>query len=446
MYCAQCSRELRIDMERVGFDSRRRPIFHHFAYCDFCQTKQDLDLGNNTQSFTYSANTASNGYPIAGFTPTRSYPPAYNQNPQFSNSPLPQNKGTGILFPLAVAFFLIGILVMIGIGKSYSKSKNNTTTANVTISQNSTQNNNVASPSSDPGITVSPNDSLKVGDIGVINNMYVGLAYVKRMSYLPGFNDKYDDIGPDREVILAFFDFYNDSNSYASAEPYSITCYVDGYQVEDVNLIRRVKCDGILQYSKEKIADHGQMISVQDFDVPVNWKEIKLYYKSECVWTVHQEDVKSEEYVFQTMYPNLTITRTPVRVGDIVFHEDYDIIFQGVTEYTDTNRLYGDRTYIIFKYTIHNTGKTPINYEKAGYRMKAYQNNYFIGDANYTIDEQIDGYSNIYNIDSIEPGMSANIYLAFDRMIEMKNCRDYYMIYNDGYNSDKIRATVFYTE
>ncbi len=440
MYCARCSRELRIVREQIGFDQRRNPIFHHIAYCDFCRTKQDLDDENNMQS--YSISYGPNGIPVDN--PKYTSYPIYGNTPQSTRS---NKNGTGILLPLVIAFLVIGFFVMIGVGVSYARNQKNASATNVNASQssNNTTSLNTTPKTNDPGIAVSPNDSLKVGDIGVINNIYLGLSYVKRMSYLPNMDGEGDDLGPDREVILAFFEFYNNTNSYASVEPYSITCYVDGYQVEDVDVIRKVKCDGILQYSKEKIADHSQMISVQDFDVPVNWSEMKLYYKSECIWTVHQEDVKTEEYVFQTMYPKLAVTRTPVNVGDVVYRGDYEVTFQGVTEYIKTGKWSGDRPYVIFMYTIHNTGKNPIDYKKVGYRMKAYQNNYFIGDADYTLDSQIDGYSSIFNIDSIEPGMSANICLAFDQLFTMENSHDYYMIYDEGYGSDRIRATVYYT-
>ena len=42
--------------------------------------------------------------------------------------------------------------------------------------------------------------------------------------------------------------------------------------------------------------------------------------------------------------------------------------------------------------------------------MAAYQSNYYLGDADYGIDDIIDGYSNFYNIDTIEPGITTNIY------------------------------------
>ena len=33
------------------------------------------------------------------------------------------------------------------------------------------------------------------------------------------------------------------------------------------------------------------MISVQDYEVPVGWTELKFFYKSELIWTVSQSDI-----------------------------------------------------------------------------------------------------------------------------------------------------------
>ena len=92
------------------------------------------------------------------------------------------------------------------------------------------------------------------------------------------------------------------------------------------------------------------------------------------------------------------------------------------------------------KFTINNTGNNPIDYSLAGYEMTAYQDNYYIGTASYGLDDKIDGYINIYNIDKIESGMSANIYVAFE---SFESGGDLYMVYDDGYVSNDVKGTVF---
>ena len=72
--------------------------------------------------------------------------------------------------------------------------------------------------------------------------------------------------------------------------------------------------------------------------------------------------------------------------------------------------------------------------------MTAYIDNYYAGTADYMVDEKIDGYSNIYNIDKIEAGMSANIYVAFEGSSKGKTA---YMIFDDGYISNTVRGKVY---
>ena len=288
--------------------------------------------------------------------------------------------------------------------------------------------------------TASSNKDMSLGEIGVKDNVYVGLSYVKKMSYLPTALGSKGEIGSGNEVILAFFDFYNNADKSVSVSPGDITCYADGTQVEDVESYIKVECDGISQYYSESLADHAQLISVQDYEVPIGWKELKFFYKSECIWTVDQDDVKTEDFEFQTMYTNISENRNITPEGTIIYNDKFEIKFQGATSYIHQNSVWGEQPYIVFKFTINNTGTSAIDYNLAGYKMTAYQNNYYLGDASYSIDEKIDGYSNIFNIDSIEAGMSANIYVAFDGLGETGSV---YMIYDDGYINSDYKGSVY---
>ena len=221
--------------------------------------------------------------------------------------------------------------------------------------------------------------------------------------------------------------------------PEEITCYADGVQVEDVDNTFNVECDGIKQYYYPEIEGKAQLISVQDFEVPSGWSELKFFYESKCVWTVTPEDVQEDDFEFKSMY-SLDIEREPTKEDTVIYQGDYEIIFKGVTDYTYENSVYGDEPYIVFKFTINNTGDAPIDYSFAGYNMTAYQDNYYIDTASYNLDDKVDGYSNIYNIDKIEAGMSANIYVAFDASVTNG---DLYMVYDDGYVSNNRKGTVF---
>jgi len=288
--------------------------------------------------------------------------------------------------------------------------------------------------------TASSYNNMKLGDIGVKEDVYIGLSYVKRMTYLPTALGPHNDIGEGNEVILAFFDFYNNANKETYIDASEITCYTDKKQVKNVKSYTKVECDGIKQYYGEDIAEHTQLISVQDFEVPVGWKELKFFYKSDCVWTIKQEDVKTDDFSFKTMYDKLKVSRKQTKEGTAIYNGDYEIIFKGAEDYVHTNSIYGDETYIVFKFTINNTSSRSLDYDTVGYKMSAYQNNYFLGDATYTMDDKIGEYINVYNVESIEPEMSANIYVAFKSFGEPGNL---YMIYDEGWLSNKYKGYVY---
>lgn len=288
--------------------------------------------------------------------------------------------------------------------------------------------------------TASNYSNMSLGDIGKSGDIYVGLSYVKKMSYLPVALGQKEDISSDNEVILAFFDFYNDSNNSCQVNPDDITCYADGIQVEGVDNCFKVECDGIKQYYWEDIAGKTQMASVQDFEVPKGWKELKFFYDSKCIWTINEDDVKTDNYNFVSMYENLEVSRNITEEGAVIYDDNYEITFQGVSDYSYNNYISGNTPYTIFKFSVKNTGSSPIDYELAGYEMTAYIDNYYAGTADYMVDEKIDGYSNIYNIDKIEAGMSANIYVAFEGSSKGKTA---YMIFDDGYISNTVRGKVY---
>ena len=355
---------------------------------------------------------------------------------------------------LSIAAIVIGLIMFfIAVGNSGKKDTDNQNPATVTVgestdsnsgsSSNTTVENNdkPGSTNNDPGIpTADDYKDMTVGDIGVKGDVYIGLSYVKRMTYLPTALGENNDITAGHEVILAFFDFYNNSDENSSVRPGDITCYADGVQVEDVENYIKVECDGIKQYYSEELADHTQMISVQDYEVPTGWTELKFFYKSELIWAVGQDDVKTDDFKFSSMYDMLTISREETEVGTVIYDDGYEVIFQGVDDYVHNNIITGDTAYTVFKFTINNTGTSAVDYGTAGHSMTAYLDNYFAGDATYTMDDKIDGYSNIFNIDSVEIGMSANIYVAFEGSSKGRNV---YMVYDDGYISDHVCGTVY---
>ena len=347
---------------------------------------------------------------------------------------------------LAVASIPIGLcmlLLSIGMSSGSNSSQQSNATASKKASKaevinTSTTNTTVTKADPEP-VKVSYKD-MKLGDIGVKDNINVGLAYVKRMNYLPTALGPEEDIGEGNEVILAYFDFYNNNDKSKSISPNDITCYADGIQVGDVETYIKVESDGISQYYNETLAAHTQMVSVQDYAVPIGWNELKFFYKSECIWTVTQDNVSEEPYSFSSMYIDLKVDREVTNEGTVIYDDKYKIEFQGATDYVHNNMVWGDTSYVVFKYLITNTGSEAVNYSLAGYQMSGYQNNYYLGSAVYSMTDDIEGYKNIYSVDSIEPGMSAQIYVAFESFGDPGNL---YMVYDDGYIIDQIKGSVY---
>lgn len=291
------------------------------------------------------------------------------------------------------------------------------------------------------GKIVTTNDfkNMKLEDIGKVDDVYVGLSYVKKMSYLPTALGK-ADVKSGYECILAFFDFYNSSRDSVKVHPGDITCYADGTQVNEVETYIKVECDGIREVEDAELAGGTQLISVQNFEVPKGWQELKFFYKSKCIWTIGKNDVKDKAFKFESMY-DVDSSREVTKNDYVLYSGKYEIIYNGCKIYTYHNTYSGDTRYAIFKYRINNTGDDALDTSLMGYKMTAYIDNYYIADdADYFLSDKVDGYTNIFDVDTIEVGMSANIYVAFE-ITQKKG--SLYMIYDDGYISSAYKGTVY---
>ena len=107
---------------------------------------------------------------------------------------------------------------------------------------------------------------------------------------------------------------------------------------------------------------------------------------------------------------------------------------------TYDNVITGSKKYAVFEFTINNTTDSQIDYNLAGYKMRGYRNGYLLPDSDFILDDKIDGFSNIYNIDTIESGMCSDIYVAFE-VPDFKG--DYCCIYDDGFIIGKDKGAVY---
>ena len=280
----------------------------------------------------------------------------------------------------------------------------------------------------DPIVGDTSNKDLKVGTAGRIGDVYAGLQYLKKMSYLPT-NLGSEEVSGGNEVILGFFEFYNGSDAPVSVDPDGISCYADGKQVSDVDTYIKVSVDGVGQYYNESLDGGCRMISVQDYEVPNGWTELKFFYMSECIWTVKPEDVSEGDYQRTTLFDGADPEREETPTGERVFSGDYEVTFEGLTIHREET-LFSNTAYAVFKFSITNNDNAPLDTSLMGYEMRAYQDNVFLGDASYILNGTVDGFINIFNVDSIEAGMSADVYVAFEISGDTGN---FYMAYDDGY-------------
>lgn len=278
---------------------------------------------------------------------------------------------------------------------------------------------------------------LKVSEIGKTEDIYVGLQYVKAMSYLPTNLGK-EDITEGYEVILAFFEFYNSAELIQTINPDEITCYADGTQVSGVKTYIKVSVDGVSQFHRESIDPGCQLLSVQDYEVPKGWKEIKFFYQSECIWTVYPEDVRTENYQKQTLF-SIDSSKGITAIDYKMQPDGYEILFKGVTSFHKKS-YYSSGDYVVFKFHINNLKDEALDTGLMGYKMRAYHNNCFIGDASYTLKDKIDGYINIFDVDKIEPGMGCDIYIAFETD---DTSGGFYLAYDDGYITSNLCGYVY---
>ena len=358
------------------------------------------------------------------------------------------SSGVGVT---AIALLCIGVIAVALIKLNNSSSKDTTPSVPKSAVEEGEKNKSTSSDKSSSvksttempqsktsKVKTSSSSEMSVGEIGEYGGVYAGLSYVKSMNYVPtAISD--EEVTSGHELIVGFFDFYNSNSSSKTIDVNSITCYADGVQVEGADSTFVIKCDGVGEYYSESIDSNTQMLTCKNFEVPLGWSELRFFYESGCTWVVKPEDVKKEAFSFNSLY-DIDYDMPITNEGEKIYSGDYDLTFAGMEYFLYSNMFSGDQDYAVFKFRIDNTSNAAIDYSLAGYNMRAYQNNYFLGDSEFILDDKISGFRNIYNVDSIAPGMSANIYVAFE--IPHKG-GDFYIVYDDGYIIDELRGHAF---
>lgn len=366
----------------------------------------------------------------------------------YSISNTPKNRSV-ILFIVFAILFVVGFILVIN---TYDdNTSDNTTTSRQTTETYTTEQKTEAETTEEitteevasVNIPLAKDFSrMKLGDICNDDDLYIGLSYAKLSPTLTiNYANIQEDISDDKQVLFAFFDVYNAGDDVNSITSYNISCYVDGNAVSPVDTYYYYNEDGISNRFSDEIDANTCKILITDFEIPLEFSEIKLYYNSECAWTLKQNDVSTEPFEFNSMY-DIEYEQGNTEIGEAIYSDKYEVIYDGYSYYTAP---YSQDKYIIFKFTVNNTSSSTLDYSSVGYNMRCYVDNYALASGSYGIDDKIDDYINVYSydIENIPSGMSAQVYVAFEVYQEYDSYR---MIYNTGYIYDEILGEVFVNE
>lgn len=350
--------------------------------------------------------------------------------------------GFGV-FIAFVLFITVALSVMFG-NKNQNDKPKTTTHSSTTSSTTEATTEAVTEATTEPILesamqVASDQSNMKIGEIGCNDELYVGLSHVKISDTFTTKLGSNEEIAPDKQVLFAYFDIFNYNEEKKHIDDNDFSCYVDGTNYSGVDTYFYYEEDGISnQYSTELYYTTCKL-AIADFEIPREWSEIKLYYGSDCIWSLSPEDVSNEPFEFESMY-YINYIKDSTQEGSTIYSDKYELIYDGHEYYTGD---YSDDKYIIFKFTVNNTGSSELDYGLVGYSMECYADNYITYGSDYTIHDKIGDYINIYDLDKIQSGMSAKIFVAF----EINGEHDFYrMVYDAGYIADDYLADIYVNE
>lgn len=285
---------------------------------------------------------------------------------------------------------------------------------------------------------------MKLGEIGKDKSFYVSVLGVRSSDKLEtAINNYSEDIPAGKEVLYVFVEAYNNSKKTASYSRDNISVYADSVQAEKPDTNFLVGIDGYKAMSSYKMDAGRKAMVLKAVVVNKGWQELTVF-ANDLSWKVTPEEV-SKEFSYKTV---LDIKdASPVnKEGEIVYSGKYELVYDGFEFYTYTNMFSGDKVYAVFKYTLKNKGESTIDYNMVGYSMRGYINNRLIDDASYTLNDTVSGYTNVFDVDEIKPGMSSKLYIAFElETAEITNVTTFEsvsMTYDAGYITSEVLATV----
>lgn len=341
------------------------------------------------------------------------------------NEPVKQKHG------LSIAAIIIGIVIPLicfaAFGNGNDRKKNDdsdsqvadTTAIEVTdevedtdaVSTESVETTPIATTPELPFSVSSSTTNMGLGEIANNGNYYVGLACVRSLNRVQTAISSYsEDVSSNQEVIYPIIQVYNNTNSMKTFWDSGISVYADSVQGSDPDTIYLVGVDGIEELNSYSIDPGETAVVITAFVVDKGWSELTIFLDN-ISWTITPDDVSSTPYTYSCLFGENLLTSTDI--NSVVYSDEYEITYDGFELYTYSNMITGDETFAVFEFTINNTTDSSLDYDLVGYEMRGYCNSRLLDDATYIMDDTINGYSNVYDVESIHAGMTSRIYVAF---------------------------------
>ncbi|GEM_PF-3816594 len=272
-------------------------------------------------------------------------------------------------------------------------------------------------PSKTPQIKANPNEKnvqtgeMKIGQYGKAGDLFVGLSGVRRIGYVETATSFYtQDIDSNQEMIYVILEVKNNSDKILTYSKSNISVYVDGIIAPEPDCIYLLAIDGIQEYQSYELDAYAKSLVIFGCLADKGWNELSIF-SGNLQWKVTSDADLDTIYHYTSLFNDSDVKYD--YSNKTLDAKNHEIVYDGFTIHTMD--ILGDtQKYAVFMVTINNTSSESIDYSLVGYNMRAYQNNILLDDCNYVMDEVIDGYQNIFNIDDLKPGMTAKVYLSFE--------------------------------
>ncbi len=378
--------------------------------------------------------------PAATVTPERGAAPSslpVQQGTVNNVTYVTQPKKKGCLSRIISAFIFLLVLGVIGNVLGGNRTNSSTSSAR-TSSRSSTS---TSSKTQEPKETylfnvANTKTNMNIKQINKDGSFYIGLAAVKSLNYIQTATSWHTvDIPSNQEVIYVFLDVYNDSGKIKSFRE-DISVYADSAKGSDPDTYSLVGIDGYQAYNSYEMDPETRALVIDAFIINKGWKELTVFC-GDLSWKISPSDLMTSSYNYSSLY-NLNVSSTLTPTGTTIYSDKYRLVYDNSGVY-DVNGLTETEHYSVFMFTVQNTSDQALDYDNVGHNMRGYQNLRLLDGATWAMNDNIEGYTNVFELDEIKPGMSAKIYVAFP----IKDSSGVFTcVYDSGYLFSEVLGTV----